>query len=353
MYITSFYLQDRKRMLQRFFYTNEKTDNRFFQYVLWRQPSDGIVLVNDYKDRLEIRCFLDARYGDRSPEIPVDELTERFKKPVNLSIVQRQREWLPQIQAAVHDSLLIESTLPFFVQQKLASELQIHVDKENRATQFRRQKTQFECVQIEQAQNLTLEVVDAVSRWIDSWDVVGMTERQLRGKMIALAMSMWAEGESFPAIVATWAHSAVPHRQSSNQTIEQWPLLIDCGYRVWGYCGDCTRVFRVGEKNELYDEWNSVVTHVKAAQAIGKEMITHWAAAKDISYAVRDYLKQDDLEKYFTHSLWHGVWLDVHESPRLSQYSDELLESWMAVTIEPGVYLPGKFGIRWEDVVEV
>jgi len=208
---------------------------------------------------------------------------------------------------------------------------------------------------------------------LDLWDhIIGMTELDVRGMLIMQAMTLGAEWEAFETIVAHGSNTAIPHHQTSKTVIGEWPLLIDMWWRVDGWCSDMTRVLWVkspksaspdltplpgGTSDWLltvkYKEFEKVLGIVQQAHQAAIDMVAPWVRFSDIATTARAVIEDAGYGEYFTHSLWHGVWLDVHESPRVSTKSEDIIEPGMVFTIEPGIYLPGKFGVRWEDIVIV
>ena len=122
------------------------------------------------------------------------------------------------------------------------------------------------------------------------------------------------------------------------------------GAIVDGYCSDCTRTVAVGE---IDDEAREVYELVRSAQAMALEAIRAGVDARDADSAARDPIAAAGHGEHFGHGLGHGVGLEVHEAPRVSQRSDQTLEVGDVVTVEPGIYLPGRFGVRIEDLVAV
>lgn len=127
-------------------------------------------------------------------------------------------------------------------------------------------------------------------------------------------------------------------------------LLVDMGMEVNGYKSDLTRIFVFGT---IAPSVEKVYKAVWEAQQEAFKVIGDGVLVSDVDEAARKSLKKNGLEKYFTHSLGHGVGLEIHEPPRLSVKSSERLKTGMVVTVEPGVYLKNKFGIRIEDMVLV
>jgi Xaa-Pro aminopeptidase len=143
----------------------------------------------------------------------------------------------------------------------------------------------------------------------------------------------------------------MPHADSGEREINSGETVVfDMGAQLDGYCSDCTRTFAVGtptgEAREIYEL-------VSKAQAAGLDAVAAGKDAKEVDAAARKIIADANHGDHFGHGLGHGVGLEVHEAPRLSQRSEEILESGEVVTVEPGVYVPAQFGVRIEDLVVV
>jgi Xaa-Pro aminopeptidase len=160
-----------------------------------------------------------------------------------------------------------------------------------------------------------------------------------------------AEGPSFPAIVAAGAHGAHPHAVPRDVPIPKDTLVvIDMGALVDGYCSDCTRTLATGS---LDDGALEVYELVLRAQKEALGAVRAGAACRDVDAVAREIIDAAGHEEHFGHGLGHGVGLEVHEAPRLGKTAEGELVSGNAVTVEPGVYLPGEIGVRIEDLVIV
>jgi Xaa-Pro aminopeptidase len=179
----------------------------------------------------------------------------------------------------------------------------------------------------------------------------GVTEVEVAGAMEYEARRAGAEGMSFPTIIASGARSAIVHGRASNARIPAGGFVVcDFGVILAGYCSDRTRTVHVGQPT---DEARSLYASVLEAQAAAIGTVRPGATAGDVDSAARRVLRQRKLARYFTHSTGHGLGLEIHEAPRLAAAQDQKLEPGMVITIEPGVYVPGKWGVRIEDVVLV
>ncbi len=162
-----------------------------------------------------------------------------------------------------------------------------------------------------------------------------------------------AEAPSFPSIVAAGPHGALPHAQPRDVDIPKDVLVtIDWGAVLDGYSSDCTRTFATGEG--IGEEAREVYALVLAAQLAGLEAVQAGPSGRDVDAVAREVIDAGGHGAEFGHGLGHGVGLDVHEGPRLSRTAGEdRLAAGMVVTVEPGVYLPGRLGVRIEDLVVV
>jgi Xaa-Pro aminopeptidase len=179
--------------------------------------------------------------------------------------------------------------------------------------------------------------------------LVGRTESELA---LALEIEMRRAGArrpSFETIVASGPHGARPHAQPRDVEIAGGQLVvIDWGAELDGYCSDCTRTVATGELSERQREIYELVLR---AQQTGLAAVRAGAACKDVDSAARQVIDAAGHGEHFGHGLGHGVGLEIHEAPWLSQTYDGTLEDGNVVTVEPGVYLPGEFGIRIEDLL--
>jgi len=179
----------------------------------------------------------------------------------------------------------------------------------------------------------------------------GVTEVEVAAAMEYEARCAGAEGMSFPTILASGTRSAIVHGRASGARIPRRGFVVcDFGVILAGYCSDRTRTVHVGrpsgEARRLYEA-------VLEAQQAAIAAVRPGATAAEVDGAARRVLRQRKLARYFTHSTGHGLGLEIHEAPRLAEGQTQKLEPGMVITIEPGAYVPGKWGVRIEDVVVV
>jgi len=178
-----------------------------------------------------------------------------------------------------------------------------------------------------------------------------MTEIAVAAEMEHTARIAGAEAMSFPTIVASGERSGLPHGQASRKKLPKRGFVtLDFGVVLDGYCSDMTRTVHLGRATTPE---RAAYEAVLEAQEAGVAAVRAGAITGDVDEAARSVLRTAGLADWFTHSTGHGVGLEIHEGPRLAQKQTQPLEAGMIVTIEPGVYMPGKFGIRIEDMVLV
>jgi Xaa-Pro aminopeptidase len=211
---------------------------------------------------------------------------------------------------------------------------------------LRRVKDEGELAAIEEASKLA----DEVWRWSLERDLAGRSEREVA--RAAEARIREAGGDpSFPAIVAAGPNGALPHAEPGEREIGQGELVVfDMGAQLDGYCSDGTRTFATGEPGE---EARRVYTIVLEAQLAALEAVKAGVKGEDVDAVARKIIDAAGHGEHFGHGLGHGVGLEVHEAPRLSLRSDDVLAAGEVVTVEPGIYLPGRLGVRIEDFVVV
>jgi Xaa-Pro aminopeptidase len=179
----------------------------------------------------------------------------------------------------------------------------------------------------------------------------GMREVELAAELDYRMRCNGGQGSAFPTIVASGAHSALPHAAPSDKKIRAGDLLtIDYGTLCDGYCSDETCTFVVGKASARQKKLYGLV---RQAHDLAIEALACGLNARDIDAVARNHLNKHGCGKHFTHGTGHGVGLNVHEFPTVSPVSDAVLRTGMVVTIEPGIYIPGWGGIRIEDTLLV
>jgi Xaa-Pro aminopeptidase len=181
--------------------------------------------------------------------------------------------------------------------------------------------------------------------------VPGATEMSVAAQLEFRARMAGAEAMSFDTIVASGARCALPHGQASSAKLPKRGFVtVDFGVLLEGYCSDMTRTIHLGKASQReWDVYHSVLEAQEAAVSIVAPGVT----CCEVDEAARSVLRKAGLEKAFVHSTGHGVGLEIHEYPRVAAKQEQKLEPGMVITIEPGAYLNGEFGVRIEDMVLV
>lgn len=212
---------------------------------------------------------------------------------------------------------------------------------------LRRVKDEAEIEAIAAAAALT----DGVYGWIEERGLAGRTEREVAVAAEQRMRELGAEGPSFASIVAAGPNGSRIHAEPSEREIGRGEyVVVDMGAIVDGYCSDCTRTLVDGEPDPAQRE---VYELVLAAQEAALYAIMAGVGGREVDAIARAVIEAGGHGERFGHGLGHGVGIEVHEPPRLSKRSDDVLAAGEVVTVEPGVYVPGEFGVRIEDLVVV
>lgn len=211
---------------------------------------------------------------------------------------------------------------------------------------LRRVKDEGELAAIAEASKLA----DSVWEWSLERGLAGRSERDVARAAEARIRELGAD-PSFPAIVAAGPNGALPHAEPGEREIGRGELVVfDMGAQLDGYCSDGTRTYATGEPGE---EARAVYATVLEAQLASLAAVEPGRTGEQVDAVAREIIAAAGHGERFGHGLGHGVGLEVHEGPRLSARSDDVLAPGEVVTVEPGIYLPGQLGVRIEDLVVV
>ncbi len=213
---------------------------------------------------------------------------------------------------------------------------------------FRRQKEEWELQRLRRARRITQELLRRVPAALRKQT----TEEKLARQLHMWALELGADGLSFDPIVAFGTHTSSPHHAPTSRTLKKGHLVqIDVGARYRGYCADMSEVFFTVKPTPLQERIYKTLQEAKKEATL---LVKTGVSTHVLDKAARKILDREGIEEEFTHSLGHGVGLEIHEGLTLSQKSSAttLLKNEV-ITIEPGVYFPGRFGMRVEDMVFV
>jgi Xaa-Pro aminopeptidase len=307
------------------------------RYLTGFTGTNGACLVG----RDELVFFTDFRYTERAER----EVAPEWERP------EAERELLPQIVGRMSGTVGFEdahlSVRQLARLEAAAEEGQVElVPAGDLVEQLRAVKEPEELERIAAA----AELADEVYRWGLERGLVGLTERDVARACEARLRELGAE-PSFPPIIAAGENGALPHAEPGEREIAAGELVVwDMGALLDGYCSDCTRTFATGE---ISGEDHEVYDLVLRAQQAGLEAVSAGRSGKEVDAVAREIITEAGHGDHFGHGLGHGVGLEVHERPRLAITSEDELAENNVVTVEPGVYLPGRFGVRIEDLVVV
>lgn len=179
----------------------------------------------------------------------------------------------------------------------------------------------------------------------------GMTERELAAVLEYEMRMQGADGTSFETIVAFGKGSSVPHHETGDTKLKFGDVvLIDFGCKTQGYCSDCTRTFLFGDDGR-HEAFKKTYAAVLEAHERVKETLVSGMTGREADAIARDLFAAKGLDQYFTHSLGHGIGLQIHEYPVLAPRGEEVLTDGMVFSDEPGLYFAGEYGIRIEDSI--
>lgn len=210
---------------------------------------------------------------------------------------------------------------------------------------LRASKDEEELAIMRRAQEITDEAFKAVLNFIRP----GLTEREIAARLVYEMMCRGGEKVSFDPIVAAGPNGSRPHAVPGDRVVDTGMFItMDFGCKVEGYCSDMTRTVALGQPTE---EMEAVYSAVLAAQKAGINAARAGVTGREVDEAARRVLREAGYGKYFTHSFGHSLGIDIHESPNASPSESRALPAGAVISAEPGIYLPGRFGVRIEDVL--
>jgi Xaa-Pro aminopeptidase len=317
------------------------------RYLSGFTGSSGVLALS----RRSARLFTDGRYkAQAAEEVAAPQIqVEVSPTPPSIAAVQ----WLAAqrgmsfaafdpAHVSVADLNRWKAALPAGLRRGFLSALPASM-----VEPLRRQKDEDEFGIMAEAALVGCRLFDSILRVIRP----GLAEMEVAAELEHQARLLGAEAMSFETIVASGERSALPHgRATAARLPRRGFVTLDFGIILKGYCSDMTRTVHLGAPNA---KERSAYEAVLEAQQAAVAAVSAGVSCAEVDEAARGILRKAGLAEAFTHSTGHGVGLEIHEPPRIGAGQTARLEPGMMVTIEPGVYLPGQFGIRIEDMVAV
>ena len=325
------------------------TNKANIRYLSNFNLSSGFMLITKGKKYL----FTDFRYIERAKSsikkgITLIDITRVWRNPVEL-----KKHWQDTLKKHHITSLGIEEddlTIDRFKRYKKMSGKMKYHDLSGKYAKVREIKSAQELKFIEKSQQINEKVFKEVKKIIMT-SKGPVVEQDMAWKIKELGFKYGAEDVSFDPIVAFGKNSAIPHHEPGNTKLKKNDIvLIDMGMKYKGYCSDMTRTFFTGKPTKHQAEVYNLVLESQL-QAIAK--IKAGVSGKKADQYSREIIEKAGYGDFYGLAGGHGVGLDIHESPALSSKYTGKIRKGTVITIEPGVYLAGKFGVRVEDMVLV
>ena len=291
--------------------------------------SDAAYLITDFRYREAAEKDADSAFTVETPKAHLAFIDETLRS-VNAKSLAVEENALSHLQ---YEKFTAFFSVPLSPISQAFDEL-------------RKVKDETEIQKIAAAQQLT----DAAFKHILSVLSPNMTEIEVALELEFFMRRNGAEKTSFDTIAVSGTQSAVPHGVPRNVRLMKGFLTMDFGCIVDGYCSDMTRTVSIGHAT---DKMKRLYDTVLSAQTAALSVLRAGISGKDADKVARDIIDSSEFKGTFGHSLGHGVGLFIHESPRLSPGASEALVAGNIVTVEPGIYLPGKYGCRIEDMVAI
>ena len=300
--------------------------------------AEGVAVVS----KAGCRYFTDSRYIEAAEngikdfavlemnhENPYDQRINRAIADFGIQTLGYEEEYLTVAELQFYEKTLHAKLVPY--------NAPIH--------QFRVAKEEWELELMKKAQDITdLAFSEVLSRI-----KVGMTEKQLQAELIYCLLKNGADGPSFSPIVVSGPKTSLPHGVPGDRVIQEGDFItMDFGALYKGYCADMTRTVAVGYATE---EMKKVYDTVLQAQLAGIAAAKAGVLGKTVDNTARKVIEDAGYGKYFGHGFGHSVGLEIHEKPNCGRFSEEVMVENAVASAEPGIYIPGKFGVRIEDVL--
>ena len=298
--------------------------------------AEGVAIVT----KNGCRYFTDSRYI---------EAAEKGIRGFEVLEMNRENSYAKRLNDAIADFGV--KTLGFEEEYLTVAELRHYeqtlnaglVSYNEKIHQFRGSKEDWELELMRKAQDITDQAFSEVLTRIK----VGMTEKQLQAELIYCMLKNGADGPAFSPIVVSGPKTSLPHGVPGDRVIQAGDFItMDFGALYQGYCADMTRTVAVGYAT---DEMKEVYNTVLQAQLAGIAAAKAGVLGKTVDNTARKVIEDAGYGKYFGHGFGHSVGLEIHEKPNCGRFSEEIMVENAVASAEPGIYIPGKFGVRIED----
>lgn len=303
--------------------------------------TDGAVLIT--KDEAFLLCdfrYIEAAEKFAAPGVTVVQF-KRLYDTINDLIVNRKLKALMVEEESVTISRLA------VLREKLRAEILTDAKLSEEIRAIRVIKTADEIALITKAQRITERALTELLNYVKP----GVTERQMSVELEHLIHVYGGERIAFELITIAGANTSLPHGVPGDYAVQDGDFFtFDIGSVYQGYHSDMTRTYAVGHAT---DKMREIYDTVYQAHRMAFNKIVAGNTTADVDIAARDYIESKGYGDYFGHSTGHGVGLEIHEDPRVYKTDTTVLRDGMVITDEPGIYLPGQFGVRIEDMVVV
>jgi len=303
------------------------------------ESGDGMLLVT----RSGAWFFTDSRYIEAA-EIAITN--------ANVQLITNELPYSARINAVLSDygirSLGFEEDSVTYseyhsLQDKLEANL---IPAQKLLREMRLIKSADDLEKMKKSQRIAEKSFEEILPFINT----DITEKELAAELLYRFLKNGADDKSFSTIVVSGPKSSMPHGVPGDIKIGKGFLTIDFGVRLDGWCSDTTRTLCLGQPNE---EMIRIYNTVLEAQIAGIRTAHAGAACRAVDAEARAVIDKAGYGEFFGHGFGHGVGLEVHEAPRASKSSDDILPSGAVISAEPGIYLPGRYGVRIEDVLYI
>lgn len=310
------------------------------RYFTGFPSSDGYLLIS----RSEAYFIVDFRYFEKAQET----VGSNYKVILLDDLKTQLSELTSDIKTiALEDDYVTVKQLRYFKQLLPEIIFEIDISLSDILMQARAVKSKSEIANIIDAQRIAETAYDKTIEIIKH----GVSERDIACELEYQMKKAGSEKAAFETIAVSGKNSSLPHGVCTDKKLENGDfVVIDFGAVVNGYCSDMTRTVAIGH---VSDKQQSVYDIVMEALTSAESQIKPGAVCSDIDFCARDIIYKNGYKGRFGHALGHSVGLKIHEKPCFAPKDDTILEAGMVITVEPGIYLPGEFGVRIEDLAVI